>query len=145
MNLNVILVPPGQVTFWITRLTKYLRESAQWSHGRCGVDDIVRFVINGQMQCWVVVDNDFEPYGYAVTEIKSYPQNKMLVVQYLAGEANHMQYVEDKMFGLLDKFARDGGCAGIEFFGRPGWIPHAKKYGYKVKSVVHQKFFGEDQ
>ena len=145
MNLNVILVPPGQVTFWITRLTKYLRESAKWSHGRCNVDDIVRFIINGHMQCWAVIDEDFEPYGYVVTEIKQYPLCKMLVIQYTAGEANHMKYAEDTMYAVLDKFGRDGGCAGIEFFGRPGWTPHVKKHGYDVKSVVYQKFFGEGQ
>ena len=65
----------------------------------------------------------------------------MLVIQYCAGEANHMQYVEDKMYNVLDKFAKDTECAGIELIGRPGWGKHVKKRGYEIQSVMYQKFF----
>jgi hypothetical protein len=56
---------------------------------------------------------------------------------------NHMRYVEDSMHEKADRIARDAGCAGIEFFGRPGWEPHVKKRGYTVKTVVFEKFFDE--
>lgn len=106
------------------------------------MDDILRFVVNGTMQLWVV----FQPaegkiFGHVITEVKQYPQCKMLVVQYCAGEKNHMEHCEVTMYELLDKFAKDNGCAGIEFIGRPGWGKHVKKYGYEIQSVSYQKFF----
>jgi hypothetical protein len=128
----------------VAPLLRFLQESESWTKGRSSVDDIVRFVLTGQMQLWVVFDPDTqEIHGYVITEIKQYPQSKMFVIQYCAMNPNHMRYVEDSMHEKADRFARDAGCAGIEFFGRPGWEPHVKKRGYTVKTVVFEKFFDE--
>jgi hypothetical protein len=127
----------------IPALLPYLAESEKWSKGRASVDDILRFVLNQQMQLWVVHEEN-TIYGHVVTEIKEYPRCKMLVVQYCAGEPNHMQYVDDEIFDLLDRFAKDAGCSGIEFVGRPGWRKQAEKYGFEVRSVMYQKFFKEE-
>jgi hypothetical protein len=127
----------------IPALLPYLAESEKWSKGRASVDDILRFVLNQQMQLWVVHEEN-TIYGHVITEIKEYPRCKMLVVQYCAGESNHMQYVDDEIFDLLDRFAKDAGCTGIEFVGRPGWRKQAEKYGFEVRSVMYQKFFKEE-
>jgi len=52
--------------------------------------------------------------------------------------------MEDDIFDLLNRFARDAGCSGIEFVGRPGWRKQADKYGFEVQSVGYQKFFKEE-
>lgn len=142
MNLEISLVPIGNISSAIPGLMPYLAESEVWSRGRSKVDDILRFLLNGQMQLWAIFCTEEQKlYGHVITEVKQYPQCKMLVVQYCAGEANHMQYVEDKMYDVLDKFAKDTECAGIELIGRPGWGKHVKKRGYEVQSVMYQKFF----
>lgn len=141
--MRASLVPPGMVSSVIPALLPYLAESEKWSKGRASVDDILRFVLNQQMQLWVVHEEN-TIYGHVVTEIKEYPRCKMLVVQYCAGEPNHMQYVDDEIFDLLDRFAKDAGCSGIEFVGRPGWRKQAEKYGFEVRSVMYQKFFKEE-
>lgn len=138
--MNMTLVPNGQVAQLIPALWPYLATSEEWTHGRAKVDDILRFILTGQMQLWVGHE-DNEIYGHVITEVKAYPRCKMLVIQYCAGEANHMQYVEDQMYDLLDRFAKDAGCAGIEFVGRPGWRKSAGSHGYTVQSVTYQKFF----
>jgi hypothetical protein len=144
MNLSISLVPYGQISYMVQPLIKYLQKSEDWTKGRSSVDDIVRFVLTGQMQLWVVFDPETqEIHGYVITEIKQYPQSKMFVIQYCAMEPNHMKYVDEVMHETADRFARDAGCAGIEFFGRPGWEPHVKKRGYTVKTVVFEKFFDE--
>jgi hypothetical protein len=144
MNLSISLVPYGQISYMVSPLIKYLQKSEDWTKGRSSIDDIVRFVLTGQMQLWVVYEPESqEIYGYVITEIKQYPQSKMFVIQYCAMESNHMKYVEDVMHETADRFARDAGCSGIEFFGRPGWEPHVKKRGYTVKTVVFEKFFDE--
>ena len=142
MNLDISLIPVGKVSETIPALLTYFKESESWTRGRSNVDDIVRFIINGQMQLWVVFSpEEQKAYGHVITEVKQYPQCKMLVIQYCAGEHNHMQFVEDKMYSALDSFAKDTQCAGIELIGRPGWSKHVKKYGYDVQSVSYQKFF----
>jgi len=144
MNLSISLIPYGQISYMVAPLIKYLQESEDWTKGRSSIDDIVRFVLTGQMQLWVVFNpEDQAIHGYVITEIKSYPQSKMFVIQYCAMNPNHMKYVEDVMHETADRFAKDAGCAGIEFFGRPGWEPHVKKRGYTVKTVVFEKFFDE--
>jgi len=141
--MRMSLIPPGTVAGVIPSLLPYLVKSQEWTRGRATVDDILRFILNGQMQLWIGHD-DNEIYGHVITEVKNYPQCKMLVVQYCAGEPNHMQYVDEEMFDLLDRFAKDAGCSGIEFVGRPGWRKQAGKYGFEVQSVMYQKFFKEE-
>ena len=142
MNLEISLVPVGKISETVGALHPYFKESELRTRGRSTVDDIVRFIINGHMQLWMIFSpEEQKAYGHVITEVKQYPQCKMLVIQYCAGEANHMQYVEDKMYDVLDSFAKDTQCAGIELIGRPGWGKHVKKYGYEVQSVSYQKFF----
>ena len=144
MNLDISLVPYGKISYLIPHLVRYLNESESWAMGRANIDDIVRFALTGQMQLWAVYDqNTDEIHGFVMTEIKSYPQKKMFVVQYCAMTPNHMKHIEDKMHQMADGFAKDMGCHGIEFFGRPGWEPHVKKRGYTVKTVVYEKHFDE--
>ena len=138
--MNMTLVPNGHVAQLIPALWPYLAKSEEWTHGRATVDDILRFILTGQMQLWIGHEGN-EIYGHVITEVKAYPRCKMLVIQYCAGEANHMQYVEDQMYDLLDRFAKDAGCSGIEFVGRPGWRKSAGSHGYTVQSVTYQKFF----
>lgn len=141
--MRMSLIPPGTVAGVIPSLLPYLVKSQEWTRGRATVDDILRFVLNGQMQLWVGHD-DNEIYGHVITEVKDYPRCKMLTVQYCAGEPNHMQYVEDEMYDLLDRFAKSAGCSGIEFVGRPGWRKSAGSHGYEVQSVTYQKFFKDE-
>ena len=140
--MKMSLVPVGQISGVLPALLPYLAKSEEWTRGRAVIDDILRFVLNGQMQLWVA-HQEGQVYGHVITEIKDYPRCKMLIVQYCAGEEDHMQYAEDEMFDLLDRFAKDAGCAGVEFVGRPGWRKQANKYGYSIQSVMYQKFFKE--
>lgn len=142
MRLNISLIPADWVSGLMSELMPYFEESAARSKGRATAQDIVGFVESGQMILWAVYDEDSKKiYGHFITEEKQYPQMKMLIVQYAAMEPNHMDQVEPKMQELAEKYARDAGCGGIEFVGRPGWKRHAEKYGYSAQSVMYQKFF----
>lgn len=138
--MNISLVPYGSVAQVAAGLLPFLMESQNWTRGRATVDDLLRFVLNGQMQLWAVHDNN-NLYGHVITEIKPYPQCRMLTVQYCAMQPGVMELVEDEMHDKAERFAKDAGCAGVEFVGRPGWRKTANKYGYEVQSVMYQKFF----
>jgi hypothetical protein len=140
--MEMSLVYPGQVSYVLPALLPYLQKSEAWTGGKAKVDDILRFILNGQMYLFVAHENN-TIYGHVIVEVKQYPQCNMLVVQHCAGEDNHMVHVEDKMFEILDKFAKDAKCSGIEFVGRPGWRKTANKYGYELRSVTYQRMLGE--
>ena len=138
--MEISLVAIGRVAGLIPSLLPYLKESQDWTRGRATVDDILRMVLNGQMQLWVVYQDGIV-YGHVVTEIKQYPQCKMLTIQYCAMQTGTLEQIEDKMHETAERFARDAGCKGIEFVGRPGWRKTGNMYGYSVQSVMYQKFF----
>ena len=140
--MDIALVPEGQLAAAIPALMPYLRASEEWANGRATVDDLLRFVLNGQMFLWVVFE-DRTIHGHVITEIKQYPRCKMLVIQYCAMEPGTLEKINDKMQDIAQRFAKDAGCAGIEFVGRPGWKQTARQYGYAVQSVTYQKFFEE--
>lgn len=138
--MDISLVPVGQIAAAVPAVLPYLQESAEWTRGRASADDILRFVMNGQMQLWVVHEDKIA-MGHVITEIKTYPSCKMLAIQYCAMLPKTLAMIEDKMHHVAALFASDAGCAGIEFVGRPGWRQTARTYGYEVQSVMYQKFF----
>lgn len=139
---DITLIPVGGVVRVLPAILPFLQESVQWARGRVTEDDILRFIVNGQMQLWVVHEDNVA-LGQVITEIKQYPQRKMLTIQYCAMAPGTLEKVEDKMQEVASSFAKDAGCDGVEFVGRPGWRNTAGKYGYDVQSVMYQKFFKE--
>lgn len=140
--MRIVLIPFGSIAEALPAVLNYLRVSAQWTDGRASVDDLVRFLINGQMHLWEVC-NDKGVFGHLMTEFKQYPQLKVLTVQYCAADPHSMDRVEAVAFNTLEQFAKDAGCSGVEFVGRPGWRKAATKYGYSTRSVTYQKMFKE--
>jgi len=142
--MEVTFVPHGQVALAVPALLPFLQDSQRASRGRATVDDILRFVLNGQMQLWAVHDAEVV-HGHVITEVKQYPQCKMFVVQYTAMNPGTLPLVEDRLQKVAHDCAQTAGCAGIEFVGRPGWSKTARKYGYTAQSVTYQKFFEESK
>lgn len=137
-------IPVGNLYLVVPGLVPYLEKSEFWTNGRALIDDIIGFLYSGRMHLWIVSEQgNPTPKGYVVTEMKEYPRSKMLVVQYCAGDKHILEEVAEPTFEMLEKVARDAGCDGIEFFGRPGWTPHVKKLGYKPSTIVYEKYFGE--
>jgi len=140
--MDISLVLNGNIANAVAAVLPYLKVSEKWSGGRASVDDIVRFIVTGQMQLWVVFDED-KVYGHFITEIKEYPQAKFLAIQYCAMEPGTMESVEDKLHEYTASFAKNAGCVGLEFVGRPGWRMVANNGDYKLHAVVYQKVFKE--
>jgi dTDP-D-glucose 4,6-dehydratase len=141
VKLDISLVPYGLITTVVGRIQKYVETAAKYSKGRSSADDIIRMFYNNTYQLWVVIQEDSGIIGFFATEVKIYPQCKMLTVQHTVIEPNHMAGIESRMQELATLFAKDHGCAGVEFVGRPGWKKHAGKFGYTSSSVVYQRFF----
>lgn len=143
---KVTLVPHGYISHVLPDILPIMAKSEMWSRGRSKIDDILTFLFTGRMQLWLAYEAETRrAIGYNITQVREYPQCKMLVVQYTAGESNMMQYVEEVMHDTLVRYAKDAGCKGIEAFGRPGWEPHLKKFGYTVKTVMYERHFDDEE
>jgi len=144
MKLNISLVPYGLLSASLAKLGKYLEIAAKLTAGRCCVDDLVRLFITGQFSLWVVYDTEGNDlYGFFALEVKQYPQRKLLCIQHCVIEPNHMSALEQRMEDIATRYAKDNGCSGVEFVGRPGWRKYAKRGKYHSQSVVYQRFFDE--
>jgi hypothetical protein len=147
MNYQLSYVPRGFLTVVVSQLLPYLPKSEQWSLGRSTVDDIVAYLYSGRMHLIAIYNADTQAmHGYIICEVKEYPQYKMLLMQYTAGEPGVLQHVEEQTHEFIDNFAKTLGCKGVEFVGRPGWKKTMLKHGYSADTIIYEKFFeGEPQ
>jgi hypothetical protein len=142
MTYGFTFIPYGRLSFVLPSLMGYLAKSEFWTRGRASVDDIIKFLFTGQMQLWAIFDEEtHQTYGYIITEIKQYPQYKMFIWQYGAGEIGVLEATNGLVFETLEKAAKDSGCDGIEIMGRPGWKREAKRFGCTSETVMYEKFF----
>lgn len=142
MKYGITWVPYGNLTAVLPQLIPHLRKSELVSHGRSNIDDIVKYLYTGQMLLWAIYQEESETVSaYIMTEFKQYPQKKMLVWQYFAGEAHFLQDAYEVIQNTLEKFAKDTQCNGMEAVGRPGWKPLATKLGYSSYAVLYEKLF----
>lgn len=142
MSYHLCYVPRGILTEVVAQILPYLPKSEDWSLGRSKVDDIVGFLYSNQMHLIGVYNGDTQRmHGYVICEVKQYPQYKMLLMQYAAGEPGVMERVEEKMHQFVENFAKSAGCIGVEFVGRPGWKRTMLKHGYKADTIIYEKFF----
>ena len=96
---------------------------------------------SSDLQLQLLVVHDGEPIcGFFGLEVKKYPRSKMLVIQYCAMETGTLELIQEDMMTMSEEIAKNAGCVGIEFIGRPGWKQFAEKYSYSVQSVMYQKF-----
>jgi len=119
----------------------FLEVAAQRSRGRVAPDDILRMFFTGQYQLWVVLNERHIVMGFYASTINVHPQKKMLCFQHCVLAPHVMKVVEADMEIKGMQFAKDNGCAGIEFMGRLGWRRYANTHGYDKQSVLYQKFF----
>jgi len=142
VDLDIALVPYAVLARTMAGIIKYLEKAAEVSSGRSTVEDIMRYVFNNQYSLWVVFDkNASGMLGFFALEVKNYPSKRMLCIQHCVIEPHHMQSVEPRMEEISERWAKDNGCSGIEFTGRPGWRRWARERGYLSHSVVYERFF----
>lgn len=135
------LVPYNLLHTALPAVIPHLMKDVDLSNGCSGADDLLRDLFNQQATLWVGVDNGQIVAGHVLTYIRQYAQKKMLALQFCAAERGLLSDFGDLAFETLERYAREQGCAGIEFGGRRGWTPTAAKHGFTEQKVVFQKFF----
>lgn len=140
--MKISYVPIGNIAGLVPALLPYLDKSVKWSAGRVTADDLLRLMLTDMLQLWAVHEGQ-TVHGFFGLEVKTYPQCKMLTIQYCAMHTGTLEIVEEEMMRIAEDIAKQSGCAGVEFVGRPGWKKIVDDHDYAIQSVMYQKFFKE--
>ena len=133
--IDASLIPPQYIDSCWGRVEGFIEKAAKYTYGRYTVSNIYDLVKDGEYQLWVAIDGkDFK--GAVVTNIITYPQRKLLGLQFCGGE--ELDTWKEPMLNLLKRFAKDVGCEGIESTGRPGWAKVFQNDGYKATWVTYE-------
>jgi hypothetical protein len=95
------------------------------------LNDILTEVSQGRMQSFV------EDESWALTRVAQYPRAKVVEVLAVVGKLDKARVLHDRIL----VFAAEVGASVIQAYGRAGWMPDAKRHGWKVKArnFVYQR------
>jgi hypothetical protein len=127
--IEASIVPLEHLDLFWDRLSGYLHEAAEQSHGRYRVEDIYDTLKAGRGELWVAFE-DTAIIGAAVTHKVAYPQKTMLCIAFLGGR-EPVEPWGTALLKLIRHYARELKYDGIEAHGRMGWAKKLKEYGYE--------------
>ena len=126
--IKVSMVPTEHVVNLWEEVEPHLQKAAEYTYGRYKVDDILDCLTDYGYTLWIAFEEK-QIKGAVVTMISQYPRKKYLDMLFTGGvELNSWK---EPMLDLLQKWAFDNKCDGIESTGRPGWAKIFKANGHK--------------
>lgn len=132
---EVSLVPGEYVDNCWNSIEGYIEKAAKYTHKRYTASNIYDMIKDGDYQLWIAF-KDKMIKGAVVTNVATYPQRKLLVMQFCGGV--DLKDWKDPMLKLLQRFAKDVGCDGIEATARKGWAKIFQNDGYKQHWVTFE-------
>jgi hypothetical protein len=129
------MVPTEYVDTCWSKIEPFIVESVKATEGRNTEEDLYGMAKDPRNNLWVVYDDE-EFKGFVLTSINTYPQRKILAMNYCGG--TDFKSWKTSIIGTLKQFAKDYGCDSIEAHGRQGWSKVLKDEGYKEKFVTFE-------
>lgn len=130
------MVPKEAVQAIWPRVEEYMRGACEYTYGRYEVSDVLAAILDYDYTLWVAFDASNNIMGAVVTNFSHYPRKKFLVLSFCGGI--ELDAWKESMLTLLQKFAFDTGCDGIESTGRPGWTRIFKHDGCKARWQTYE-------
>jgi hypothetical protein len=127
--MQVTMVPREHVDSVWEQVKDYLDGAAQYTHGRYEVEDIYDAIMDYDHALWIAFD-EHQIKGAVVTNFAHYPKKKYLVMSFCGGV--ELEKWKPAMLKLLQHFAHDTQCAGVEATARMGWTKIFKDDGHKA-------------
>lgn len=125
---KVSMVPVEHIDFVWPSVRSYMKRAARYTHGRYQCDDILTAITDYDHQLWVAFKGD-NIKGAVVTSLKQYPRKRYLDLVFIGGE-DAINW-KAPMLKILQHWAFDNSCDGIESSGRAGWARALEEDGYK--------------
>ena len=138
--MEVSLIHPDYVSNCWTEVSPLLEKSIATAHGRYSMDDILREIVNFEQHLWVVFDDE-RILAALTTKFVGYPKKRILAGQFLGGEK--IMYWREPMLEMLERWAMDNNCDGMEMTGRKGFEKILGPHGWTPEYTVFEKMFEE--
>jgi hypothetical protein len=127
--IQVSMVPREFVKQVWPDVEDYLRGAADYTYGRYEVQDILDAITDYDHTLWVAF-NESGIKGTVVTNFAHYPKKKYLVMSFCGGV--ELDKWKAPMLKLLQQYAFDTKCDGVEATARIGWTKIFKDDGHKA-------------
>ena len=129
------MVPPQLINTCWKQVEPFMDKAAKYTYGRFTSDDIYDSVMEHDYQLWVAFDEETIK-GAVVTNVMVYPKRKLLCMSFCGGY--DLKEWKEPMLSLLQRYAKDMGCDGIEATARAGWAKIFLNDGYKQHWVTFE-------
>lgn len=133
--MEVSMVPPQLINTCWKQIEPFMEGAAKYTYGRFTSDDIYDSVTEHDYQLWVAFDGQVMK-GAVVTNVMVYPKRKLLCMSFCGG--NDLKEWKEPMLSLLQRYAKDMGCDGLEATARAGWAKILLNDGYKQHWVTFE-------
>lgn len=139
--MEVSAVPAEFVKQVWPDVEEYLKGAADYTYGRYDVEDILDSITDYDHTLWIAFNIEGIK-GAVVTHFSDYPRKRMLCMEFCGGiEVDTWQ---KPMLELLQRWAKENNCDGIESTGRMGWSKVFKSDGYKPLWQTYELPLGVD-
>tara|TARA_R100001244_G_scaffold57877_1_gene48956 strand:+ start:871 stop:1419 length:549 start_codon:yes stop_codon:yes gene_type:complete len=138
--IQASVVPPEYIRHIYPKVEGFLDRLVPTTNGRFEKIDLLHDMLTGRENLWVVVeeeDNEENIIGIVITEVMHYPRKRMLAIQYCSGD--RLDEWMDNTLEILENWALDNDCEGMELTGRKGWVKKLKLQQWKEEFVVVKK------
>jgi hypothetical protein len=128
--MHVSFIPIEHVASLWPRVEPFMEKAASYTYGRYTADDILDSIQQYDYHLWVAFEDAHNVHGAVVTRFIQYPRKKYLDLTFIGGEKALTW--KEPMLKILQHWAYDNECDGIESSGRPGWARALRGDGYKM-------------
>ena len=142
MTWRVSAVPQEHVDLSWSAVGPILGRATDESHGRHSVMSVHDDLVEGRKQLWIAFE-DLDIKGIVVTRVVDYPHRRVLLIQFCAGDG--LEEWRGPMLDLLEMYAMDVGCDGLELVGRKGWARMLAQHGWTQEFVVCGKMLSRQE
>lgn len=126
--MMVSLVPPEHAVAIWPQVRPHLVKAAEYTFGRYEPEDMLACVTDNGDSLWIAFDEQ-DIKGAVITGFSFYPRKKYVNMIFCGGE--ELDRWKKPMLEILQKWAFDTKCDGIECSGRLGWERIFKDDGFK--------------
>ena len=138
--MEVSLVSPEHLDLCWGECAPHLERAIGSAHGRYELSDMKKEIEEFEQHLWVVFNDEGRIISALTTRFMTYPRFNMLSVQFAGGDEFFLW--RDKMQDILERFAKDCNCAGLEMAGRVGFKKALASCGWTPEFTVYQKMLG---
>lgn len=112
-----LVSPKDAVKIW-DKVSPMLQRVVDQTEGELQPKDFLHNIVNKHMHLWIVIEKQ-NIVIVVITQIINYPNKKILRIIALAGKNFKEAY--NQFNSMIESFAIESGCSGLELWGRKGW------------------------